>query len=430
MTAWKVPLHSNSPEKQLTALVPSLAQLGNMRRYLPHQADLPERQVAEQRRALEDRFEGAVALFRQEFPSNSTQAVDSTGKRKDDYTLYTGFTGNLLLYSKLNQYSSAYTSDLQQALSATLATLQVVKDPLDPPAFYTGATGPLVLAAVLHHSPALVTRILAYESKLPLSQFDLLYGAPGYMYSLVYLLTHWKDCPLQTEVVAALGRSAEVVGEAGNREEGLKFPFPKRNGLEYVGAAHGSLGAVQALLLAQPWLERDYREVIRRTLDLVVRQQTASGALPTVHTDTETDLVHFCHGATGAVSPLCLASRLLSNPQYLQAAERAGEDVWQRGLLLKGRGVCHGSSGSAYALLALYRATSQPAWLHRAIAMAYWSLLDPAVVAACAAYDDPMRLRIGSPDTPYSLMEGQAGALCLWHDVLHPEASALPGYEL
>lgn len=403
-----------------------------MLRYLPHEAELPETRVAEQRRALEERFEGAVALFRQEFPSNSTQTIDSAGKRRTDYTLYTGFTGNLLLYSKLNQSNSAYASDLQQAISATLTTLQAVKDPLDPPAFYTGATGPLVLVAVINHSPVLVTRVLAYESQLshPSSQLDLLYGTPGYIYSLVYLLTHWQDCPLQTEVKAVLGRSAERLVETGIRDGRLVFPFPKRNGLEYIGAAHGSLGAVQALLLAQPWLERDYSSVIRSTLDLVIGQQTAAGALPTVYGDAETDLVHFCHGATGAVAPLCLASRLLGNAQYLEAAERAGNDIWQRGLLLKGRGLCHGSSGSAYALLTLYRATKQLTWLHRAIAMAYWNLLDPASNAAFAAYDDPMRLRIGSPDTPYSLMEGQAGALCLWHDILRPDSSALPGYEL
>lgn len=403
-----------------------------MLRYLQHEDEVTEARAAEYRRALAERFDGAVALFRQDYPPDATKAVDSRGKSREDHTLYTGFTGNLMLYSKLIQSDSTYTTDLQLALSAALSTPQVGKDPLDPPAFYTGATGPLALSAVQLHNPALVSRILAYEPKLrhSLGQLDLLYGAPGYIYSLLYLLTHWKECPLRAEALETLARSVEVMVETVNSEGVLKFPFPKRNGLEYIGAAHGSLGAVQVLILAQPLLERDYKSIIRSTLDLVVRQMTESGALPTLYGDEETELVHFCHGATGAIAPLCMASKLLNDLKYLKAAEKAGEDVWLRGLLRKGKGICHGSSGSSYALLTLYRSTGQTIWLYRAIAMAYWCLLDPASILAFATYDDPMRLSVGMPDTPYSLMEGQAGALCLWHDVLHPELSALPGYEL
>jgi lantibiotic modifying enzyme len=42
---------------------------------------------------------------------------------------------------------------------------------------------------------------------------------------------------------------------------------------------------------------------------------------------------------------------------YLQAAQRAGEVVWQRGLLKKGPGLCHGVAGNAYALLRLWKTT-------------------------------------------------------------------------
>ena len=44
--------------------------------------------------------------------------------------------------------------------------------------------------------------------------------------------------------------------------------------------------------------------------------------------------------------------------------------MWGRGLLKKGPGACHGVAGSAYALLALYRATQNPMWLHRALQFA------------------------------------------------------------
>ncbi len=58
---------------------------------------------------------------------------------------------------------------------------------------------------------------------------------------------------------------------------------------------------------------------------------------------------------------------MFGDAAYLDAARRAGEVVWQLGLVRKGHGLCHGTSGNAYALLALHRATGgDPLWLHRA----------------------------------------------------------------
>ena len=53
-------------------------------------------------------------------------------------------------------------------------------------------------------------------------------------------------------------------------------------------------------------------------------------------------LVHWCHGATGAVFLLCRAHEVLGAARYLEAALRSGEAVWERGLLRKGPGACHG----------------------------------------------------------------------------------------
>lgn len=67
----------------------------------------------------------------------------------------------------------------------------------------------------------------------------------------------------------------------------------------------------------------------------------------------------------------CKAHEALGgDPSYWAAAERAGEAVWERGLLTKGPGACHGVSGSAFALLRLHRSAGDEAgrakWLHRA----------------------------------------------------------------
>ena len=43
--------------------------------------------------------------------------------------------------------------------------------------------------------------------------------------------------------------------------------------------------------------------------------------------------------------------------------------IWRRGLLLKGNGLCHGVAGSGYALLSLYKHTRDPVHLERCVAV-------------------------------------------------------------
>jgi Lanthionine synthetase C-like protein len=75
-------------------------------------------------------------------------------------------------------------------------------------------------------------------------------------------------------------------------------------------------------------------------------------------------------------------------------------------------------SGNAYALLALYRLTQDKKYLRRAHRFAeFMSSSDFSEVA----------LR---PDHPYSLFEGLGGAACLYADLVKPEQSSFPMFEL
>ena len=57
---------------------------------------------------------------------------------------------------------------------------------------------------------------------------------------------------------------------------------------------------------------------------------------------------------------------MFGDRHYLDAAAACGEVVWERGLLYKGYGLCHGVSGNAYTFLQLYRLTGKQAYLDRA----------------------------------------------------------------
>lgn len=132
----------------------------------------------------------------------------------------------------------------------------------------------------------------------------------------------------------------------------------------------------------------------------------------------EDRLVHWCHGAPGFVALLCRAAAVYREPRYLELAEASAEVVWERGLLRKGLGLCHGVAGNGYALLSLYRATGDAGWLHRAVGFGLF----------CAS--EAGRSLHGVPDSPLSLYEGLAGTVCFLSDLLQPEGSWMPGYEL
>ena len=63
---------------------------------------------------------------------------------------------------------------------------------------------------------------------------------------------------------------------------------------------------------------------------------------------------------------------MTKNPSYLERAIAAGDVVWQRGLLRKGYGLCHGAAGNAYVFLDLYKMTNDLKWLHRAIKVCHF----------------------------------------------------------
>ncbi|PIO59265.1 hypothetical protein TELCIR_19278, partial [Teladorsagia circumcincta] len=57
-------------------------------------------------------------------------------------------------------------------------------------------------------------------------------------------------------------------------------------------------------------------------------------------------LVHWCHGAAGVIL-LCLTLwKRYGDQKYLKAAVRCGELIWNKGVLKKGPGICHGVGGN------------------------------------------------------------------------------------
>src|SRR4029078_11994759 len=110
--------------------------------------------------------------------------------------------------------------------------------------------------------------------------------------------------------------------------------------------------------------------------------------------------VQWCHGAAGVVSTLW--SLAPDDEAWTWLLLAGGRLVWEAGPIRDAPGLCHGTAGNAYALLALWERTGDEQWLDRARAFAQH--------AALQSEERTARLGYGH----HSLFTGDEGvAMCL-----------------
>jgi Lanthionine synthetase C-like protein len=175
-----------------------------------------------------------------------------------------------------------------------------------------------------------------------------------------------------------------------------------------IGAAHGLVGNVHVLIRGGSLLAAEQREEVeRRAVDTLTRlavvedrmanwPPAAGGPL----TANDRIRVQWCHGAAGIL--ISLWDLAPHDDAWGELLLAAGRLVWQAGPIRNEPGLCHGTAGNAYALLALWRRTGDDIWLERARAFAQH--------AAWQVEERAERLGHGR----HSLFTGDEGvALCL-----------------
>ncbi|VEN51820.1 unnamed protein product [Callosobruchus maculatus] len=100
--------------------------------------------------------------------------------------------------------------------------------------------------------------------------------------------------------------------------------------------------------------------------------------------------------------------------KYLQSCKRMADLIWDKGLLKKGPGLCHGVAGNGYAFLLMFRLTGDVKYLYRAIE--FYNFMNTSDFKNVAR----------TPDYPYSLYEGLAGTACYVADLTHPNTAHFP----
>jgi len=266
------------------------------------------------------------------------------------------------------------------------------------------------------------------------SEDELLYGNAGYLYCLLKIAPHVQEEQILGTMQKVCEDLIAIGTEKGSDDGILLYQFRREGGKFYFGGAHGLIGILYMLLccwkLHLPSLS-EQSDIIKATLDFLVKIQLDSGNFPSSFGKSKDSLLHFCHGAPGAIPLMLLAHELYDDDKYLKSALKAGEKIWKRGILLKGFGLCHGTSGNAYFLHSIYRATGDIKWQYRAFKLAL-ATTDADIQEMIALYADASRQEVGMPDTPYSLMEGSAGHTIMLADMIMSDTQSplFPGYEI
>ncbi|XP_016359360.1 lanC-like protein 1 [Sinocyclocheilus anshuiensis] len=300
-----------------------------------------------------------------------------------DCTGYTGWAGIALLYLHLHSIFGDF-SFLQKALDYVSHSLRSLTQRWVT--FLCGDAGPLAVAAVVYHRLQ-----KPHEAEECVNRYDVICDA---------VLDSGQNLSQKNKI---------------QEQTPLMYEWYQE---EYVGAAHGLSGIYYYLM--QPGFvvgeDRVYH-LVKPSVNYMCQLRFPSGNYPPWVGDSRDLLVHWCHGSPGVIYMLIQAFKVFGVRQYLEEALHCGEVIWQRGLLKKGYGLCHGAAGNAYGFLALYKITQDPKHLYRACMFADW----------CMNYG---KHGCRTPDTPLSLFEGMAGTIYFLADLLQPTRAKFPAFEV
>jgi hypothetical protein len=248
----------------------------------------------------------------------------------------------------------------------------------------TGEAGILLVACLLGHplEDDLRNRI---QANLANEAEDLMWGTPGTLVAATAM--GWDDRARESAEALASRRGAD----------GLWTQSLWGTSFRGIGTVHGLAGNVRALLQVD-----DPRNDALRTESAAALSRAAKREDGLANWGSEGKL-QWCASAPGIVS---LARDYLDEELLLAGAEL----VWRAGPAgdEKGHGICHGTSGNGFALLAAFERTQDELWLDRARRFAVHALAQAARMPA-----------------RYSLFTGGAGtalfaAACLEADARYP----------
>jgi hypothetical protein len=239
--------------------------------------------------------------------------------------------------------------------------------------FLAGRCGALAVAQRHRDDPAradLLVWLIAQQAGHP--ALDLLYGSPGTMVLAAAEHARTGD----PRLADAWHASAECVRAAWRIDDELGVRLwtqelsPGRTD-RYVGFGHGFAGNAFALLHGPDPGPADRRTIESDAVATATRLAVVKGDRANWPALAGAPLAlsgairtQWCHGAPGMI--VALAGACPGDEAWTELLVAGGHLTWDAGPLRDRAGLCHGTAGNAYALLALWQRTADELWLERA----------------------------------------------------------------
>ncbi|CAD8115933.1 unnamed protein product [Paramecium primaurelia] len=399
-----------------------------------------------------------------------TDKCSSKQKERSDLSVFCGAGGYLYLYLRIYEFVQTLSPDMQQQctkgltdqelsefynpetfLSLALQQYQALQPQLkadDDISFFMSNSTIYLLGADLFYYlkdqenfKKCVTEVLSHFGNIVAQsekyEQELLYGIPGYLYSLLWLhkkYSNEKD-QFQLDLSSHIHTICQIIRKfTGNGI--MKCHFHNRS---YFGAAHGIFGVIQMLLLSYESCKEYFHlkdeqgllqmlESIQTTLDYLIKLYYQYGNLPSsAQNEKNLKLYQFCHGIPGAIAPILKAYQIFNKQDYLNAAIHMCENLYKYGMIKKGYGLCHGIPGNSYGFMQLYRITGSEKLRQYAFQFLQYKK-NPHIYNEIKNFPFKDRYNIGISDNPFSLMMGSIGDMCAMMDFINYKR--MPGYEI
>ena len=296
--------------------------------------------------------------------------------------------------------------------------------------------GSLEMGELLSAIQSSINELLEFATKYILSEAlssfecEVFAGRAGYLKAIKFVKTELGDMNFGKQVVVEILEQVLEEGLDNGNDKMLLWKYKQKCQL---GSLHGVAGILHTLLDFDDEIESisgDSWKMIENTILKLDDSCLKSGnlapslksCLPSAAPKRVDKLIQFCSGSPGHVllltqmyrksvqreqDPVHESSLLKPSEEYLDhAAELAKDVVFPRGLLQKGVGLCHGTSGNAFVFLSMYREMLKTneedakEWLEMAYGYANFAL-------------DMLDELEDVPKHPKSLYEGLGGLVCL-----------------
>jgi len=316
-----------------------------------------------------------------------------------------GAAGRALIFARLFNYTKneTYLSMAQEYINGALKEVNVGRQ---YPSYFAGRTGVYIVAAQIAKFQGNTDNVNAYlgqvrnvfedvqnaintnssSSKmygLDMTDGCIMTGLGGLLYSGMLVNEYFGANTVNHGYIANLTYYLIAIGQdlaSQFNEDFLVYKFNYDSSCFLPGSAEGNGGVIKMMMEAysrgyvpELFSNDAYKVPIQNTLNWFLSIQLADGNIPTYSSNEDATCgsvygndsdarVQWCHGAPGFIDTLSLAAVVFdgigddtSAEKYLNAALRAFNSTWERGLLIKGLMHCHGIGGNTYTLLHIYK---------------------------------------------------------------------------